>query len=80
MEGASKPRLGADSFFLEVLSVINHRVASVALLDLSTSNGTSSRTINMVERCYTSWQGGNVSGERGLAQKLNMMLMFITFQ
>ena len=69
MEGASIPRLGADIFFLEVLLVINHRVASVALLDLSTSNGTSSRTINMVERCYTSWQGGNVSGGRDFTQK-----------
>ena len=62
MEGASIRWLVADSFFLEVLSVINHRVASVALLDLSTSDGTSSRTINMVERCFTSWQVGNVSG------------------
>ena len=29
----------------------------------STSNGRLSRTSNMVERCFPSWQGANVSGE-----------------
>ena len=70
MEGASIRRLGPDNLFIEVFLVINHQVASVALLDLSTSDGTLSRTINMVERCYTSWQVGSVSEVRVCAKSL----------
>ena len=62
-EEASKPRLGPDSLVLEGFLIINHHVASVALLDLSTSNGMLSGTIDMVERCFTSWQVGSVSGQ-----------------
>ena len=68
LEGASRPRSGPDSLRLEGFLLINHHIASVALLDLSTSNGTLSRTINMVERCYTSWQGRSVSEGRVCAK------------
>ena len=57
-----RSRSGPDNLLLAGFLIINHRVASVAILDLSTSNGTLSGTSNILERCYTSWQGGSVSG------------------
>ena len=64
LEWASRSRLGRDSLLLEGFLLINHHVASVALLDLSTSNRMLNGTIDMVEKCFTSWQGGSVSGWR----------------
>ena len=47
MEGASRSRLGRDSFLLEGFLLINQHVASVALLDLSTSNRMLNGTSNV---------------------------------
>ena len=60
LKGTSRSRSGPDSLLLGVFPVINHHVASVAILDLSTPNGTLSTISNMVERCFPSWQGANV--------------------
>ena len=62
--------MGPDSLRLKGFLLINHQIASVALLDLSTSDGALSRTSNIVERCYTSWQGGSVSEGRVCAKPL----------
>ena len=70
MEGTSRSRLSPDNLFIEVFSVINHQVASVALLDLSTSNGTLSRTSNQVIWYRGVLRVGNreVSVREGLCQ------------
>ena len=39
LKGTSRPRLGPDSLLSGVFPVTNHHVASVAILDLSTSDG-----------------------------------------
>ena len=70
MEGTSRSRLGPDSLLLEGFLLINHHVASVALLDLSTSNRMLNGTIDIVERCFTSWQVGSVSEGRVCAKSL----------
>ena len=62
--------MGPDSLRLEGFLLINHHVASVALLDLSTSNGTLIRTSNILETCFPSWQGGSVSEGRVCAKSL----------
>ena len=62
-EGPSMSRFGAESLLIGVVSVINHQVSSLALLDLPTSDGTLSKTSdsNMVERCFLNWQAQSVS-------------------
>ena len=52
---------GAESLLIEVVSVINHHVSSLALLDLSASDGTLCCTGNMVGRCFPKWQAADVS-------------------
>ena len=67
-EGPGDPGEGPDSLFSKGFLLINDRVASVALLDLSSSNRTFSRTSTMVERCITNWQAETVSVGGGVVE------------
>ena len=63
-EEARMSGFGADRSFIEVFSVINCHVALVDLLDSAVSSGMLCCTGIMVERCFTKWQGANVSRGR----------------